>query len=175
MLFATCAAPAPRYTRHDLSGYSVLSFPHSAGGSGAKGGGIAFVIRDSLKPHVATTSSFPVQYPCFETAQLTDIQQAANQLVLYLRPPPSKKNKFSDSMFFDQFSDFLEYSDSLPGTETLLIGDIKFQFENVENNNSKKLHDIIDTFNLTQSASDRTHNQGHLLAFTIRLVGIPPF
>ena len=28
-------------------GYSVLSFPRSAGGSGAKGGGIAFVIRDS--------------------------------------------------------------------------------------------------------------------------------
>ena len=78
-------------------------------------------------------------------------------------------------MFFDQFSDFLEYSDSLPGTETLLIGDIKFNFENVENNNSRKLHDIIDTFNLTQSASDRTHNQGHLLAFTIRLVGSPPF
>ena len=28
-------------------GYSVLSFPCSAGGSGAKGKGIAFVIRDS--------------------------------------------------------------------------------------------------------------------------------
>ena len=41
-------------------GYSVLSFPRCAGGSGAKGGGIAFVIRDSLKPHVATSSSFPV-------------------------------------------------------------------------------------------------------------------
>ena len=52
-------------------GYSVLSFPRSAGGSGAKGGGIAFVIRDSLKPHVATTSSFPVQYPCFGTTLLT--------------------------------------------------------------------------------------------------------
>ena len=68
-------------------GYSVLSFPRS----GAKGGGIAFVIRDSLKPHVATTSSFPVQHPCFETAQLTNIQQATNQLVLYL--PPSTQQK----------------------------------------------------------------------------------
>ena len=46
-------------------GYSVLSFPRSAGGSGAKGGGIAFVIKDSLKPHVATTSSFTVHRPCF--------------------------------------------------------------------------------------------------------------
>ena len=150
VLFATCAAPVPRYARHDLSGYSVLSFPHSAGGSGAKGGGIAFVIRDSLKPHVATTSSFPVQHPCFETAQLTlTYNKQLTNLFCIDRPPPIKKNKFSDSMFFDQFFDFLEHSDSLPGTETLLIGDIKCHFENVENNNSRKLHDIIDTFNLT--------------------------
>ena len=64
-------------------------------------------------------------------------------------------------MFFDQFSDFLEHSDSLPG-KTLLMGDFNFHFENVENN-SRKLHDIIDMFNLTQSVSEPTHNQGHLL------------
>ena len=83
-------------------GYSVLSFPRSAGGSGAKGGGIAFVIRDSLKRHVATTLSFPVQPPCFETAQLTLTynKQLTNLFYVY-RPPPSKKKKFSDSMFFD--------------------------------------------------------------------------
>ena len=31
-------------------------------------------------------------------------------------------------------------------------------FENVENKNSRKLHDIIDMFNLTQSVSEPTHN-----------------
>ena len=46
-------------------------------------------------------------------------------------------------MFFDQFSDLLEHSDSLPG-KTLLMGDFNFHFENVENKNSRKLHDIID-------------------------------
>ena len=50
-------------------------------------------------------------------------------------------------MFFDQFSDFLEHSDSLPG-KTLLMGDFNFHFENVENKNPRKLHDIIDMFNL---------------------------
>ena len=49
-------------------------------------------------------------------------------------------------MFFDQFSDFLEHSDNLPG-KTLLMGDFNFHFENVENKNSRKLHDIIDMFN----------------------------
>ena len=81
--------------------YSVLSLPRSAGGSGAKGGGIAFVIRDSLKPHVATTSSFPVHHPCFEAAQLslTYNKQLTNFFCIY-RPLPSKKNKVSDSTVF---------------------------------------------------------------------------
>ena len=43
------------------------------------------------------------------------------------------------------------------------MGDFNFHFENVENKNSRKLHDIIDMFNLTQSVSEPTHNQGHLL------------
>ena len=43
------------------------------------------------------------------------------------------------------------------------MGDFNFHFENVENNNSRKLHDIIDMFNLPQSVSEPTHNQGHLL------------
>ena len=42
------------------------------------------------------------------------------------------------------------------------MGDFNFHFENAENN-SRKLHDIIDMFNLTQSVSKPTHNQGHLL------------
>ena len=43
------------------------------------------------------------------------------------------------------------------------MDDFNFHFENVENNNSRKLRDIIDMFNLTQSVSEPTHNQGHLL------------
>ena len=92
----------------DPPGYSVLSFPRSAGGSGAKGGGIAFVIRDSLKPHVATSLSFPVQHPCFETAQLTltHSKQLTNLFCIY-RPPSSKKNKFSVFRLSDVAKHFL--------------------------------------------------------------------
>ena len=53
-------------------------------------------------------------------------------------------------------------TDNLPG-KTLLMGDFTFYFENAENNNSGKLHDIIGMFSLTQSVSEPTHNQGHLL------------
>ena len=64
-------------------------------------------------------------------------------------------------MFFNQFSDFLN-TPTVPD-KTLLMGDFNFHFENVENNSSRKIHDIIDMCNLTQSVSESTHNQGHLL------------
>ena len=41
--------------------------------------------------------------------------------------------------------------------------DFNFHFENLENNNFRKLHDIIDIFNLTLSVTETTHNQGRLL------------
>ena len=47
-------------------------------------------------------------------------------------------------------------------SKTLLMSDFNFPFENLENNNSRKLH-IIDIFNFTQSVTEPAHNQGHLL------------
>ena len=245
VLFATCAAPVPRYTRHDLLSLETAAAPppflspqliarlshlgiarnvprkprRSRRGGKNERRKIKVIVgfRDRLSsdssssptPCQHTTSvppssppsdhddlsasslSAPLRPPhrqllhiplssssaentllvclfnarslALETAQLTLTynKQLTNLFCIY-RHPPSKKNKFSDSMFFDQFSDFLELSDSLPG-KTLLMGDFNFHFENVENKNSRKLHDIIDMFNLNQSVSEPSHNQGHLL------------
>ena len=43
------------------------------------------------------------------------------------------------------------------------MGDFNFHFEKLENNNSRKLHNIMYIFNLTQSVTEPTHNQGQLL------------
>ena len=75
-------------------GYSVLSFPRFWGS--AKGGGIDF----SLKPHVATTSSFPLQHSCPEAAHLTLTYNKHLTVFCIYRPLPSKNNKFSASFFF---------------------------------------------------------------------------
>ena len=42
------------------------------------------------------------------------------------------------------------------------MGDFNFPLENVENNNSRKLHDI-NMFNLTQAVTEPPHNQSHPL------------
>ena len=84
----------------------LKKFSDTAPGSGAKGGDIAF----ALKPHFATTSSFPVQHSCPEAAHLTlTYNKQLTDFCIY-RPLPRKKNKFSASMLFDQFSFFLEDS-----------------------------------------------------------------
>ena len=81
-------------------GYSVLSFPRSSGGPSVKGGGIAFVLRDSLMQHVSSTSSFPVQHLCFEAAQLTlTYNKQLTNFFCFYRPPPSKKKKKKKKLY----------------------------------------------------------------------------
>ena len=88
--------------------------------------------------YIHIISSFPLQHPCFEAAQLTLTynKHLTNFFCIYRRPT-SKKNNFTDSMFFDQFSDVLEQADSLPG-KTLLMGDFNFYFENLEKKQLQK-------------------------------------
>ena len=49
-------------------GYSVLSFRCSAGGSGAKGGGKAFVIRDSLESRKHARTQFHTPTHALDTS-----------------------------------------------------------------------------------------------------------
>ena len=80
---------------------------------------------------VSTTSSFPVQPPCFETAQLTlTYQKQLINLFCIYRPPPSKKQQHNSMTPCFSIS-FPTFSDSLPG-KTLLMGDFNFHFENVD-------------------------------------------
>lgn len=145
------------------SGYFAVSIPRPAASPCTRGGGIAFIIKDSLKTHISITSSFPLEHCCFEAAQLSFCfgRQRTNFICVY-RPPPNKKNKFTDNMFFEQFSDFLENSDALPG-KNVYMGDFNFHFELSQNPNAKKLCDLVDMFHLFQYVSEPTHIKGHLL------------
>ena len=49
-------------------------------------------------------------------------------------------------MFFDQFPDFLEHADNLPG-KTVLMGDVKLHFEMADDTNTKKLKELPEMFN----------------------------
>ena len=132
---AKCADLAP-------PGYSVHSFPRSSGAASCRGGGIDFIVRDSLKQNVSCSTSFPFYHSCFEVDQLTITlhNQRYNFFCIY-RPPPNKKNAFTDTMFFDQFPEFLEYCDTISG-KVLIMDDFNIHFETLNDHIFRKMHDI---------------------------------
>ena len=91
---AKCADLAP-------PGFSDHSILRSPGAASCRGAGIAFIFRDSLKQNVSCSTSFPFYRSFFQVAQLTLTlhNQRYNFFCIY-RPPPNKKNAFTDTMFF---------------------------------------------------------------------------
>ena len=80
-------------------GYKTLFFPRSS-----RGGGIAFVVRDSLCPRLTTTTDFPFPHSSFELVHVSvAIRQRCLQLFCLYRPPPNKKNQLTDFLFFQEF------------------------------------------------------------------------
>ena len=80
-------------------GFTAKSFPCSS-----QGGGLTIVLKDSLLPHFSWTTSLPFRHTSFELihATLTLTQRTLHFYTLY-RPPPNRKNKLTDSLFFEQF------------------------------------------------------------------------
>ena len=132
-------------------------------GATSRGGGIAFTVKNSLQKHISNTASFPCHLTSFDAAQLTlTVNPERIRVFCVYRPPHGKRNKLTDTMFFDQLPNFLEHCDGLTG-KLITMGDFNFHFELYDNPNARKLHEVIEIFSLNQSVSKPTHKQGHLL------------
>ena len=101
---------------------------------------------DSLKQNVSCSTSLPFYRSCFEVAQLTLTlhNQRYNFFCIY-RPPPNKKNAFTDTIFYIYIflksipRIFLEYCDTLSG-KVLIMGDFNIHFETLNDHNPRKMH-----------------------------------
>ena len=120
-----------------------------------------------LLPHSAFTSVFPFSHISFELAHLSlSLRQSHLNVFCLYRPPPNKKNRLTDSLFIQEFPDFLEYANSLK--ESLLImGDFNFHFDNPTQLYTAKVLDIISSFGLCQSVSEPTHTRGHIVDWVV--------
>ncbi|KAL8618207.1 hypothetical protein ACOMHN_000107 [Nucella lapillus] len=122
-------------------GYSMRSFPRQA----RRGGWIAFITRKSLFEHATVTTKFPFDHNSFELVQLTlDGHHCVNFFCLY-RPRPSKVNKLTDGMFFEEFSELLEHANVMGG-KTLFLGDFNISWDRPAHPNTVKAIDLLDMF-----------------------------
>ena len=144
-------------------GYTTTSFSRPS-----RGGGIAFVVSDSLRPYATFESEFSFHHSSFELCQLTLAFQHTHLIIFCLyRPPPNKKNQLTDAMFIEQFQDFFEYASTLKG-KLLVVGDFSFHFDSPSNVRTSKLQDIISTFHLSQSVTLLIHIHGHIIDWVLR-------
>ena len=88
------------------------------------------------------------------------------ELVVVYRPPYSKEHPVPASVFFQEFSTFLETIVLCP--EVLLVsGDFNFRLDDPSDADARKFMELMDTFGLLQHINTSTHVSGHILDLII--------
>ena len=88
------------------------------------------------------------------------------RIVVVYRPPPSSINGLTSSLFFTEFSSFLESMVSSPG-KLLIVGDFNFAVNNGNDGAALNFLDLLNTFNLTQHIKVPTHKDNNTLDLII--------
>ena len=88
-------------------------------------------------------------------------------MIVIYRPPPSKTNKLSSSIFFiKEFCTLVEQLIILPGN-ILIAGDFNFHIDSIKDPDTVKFNKILESFNLKQHINGPTHKKGHTLDLII--------
>ena len=81
------------------------------------------------------------------------------------RPPPSRKNKLTNAMFLEQFTDLLE---SYVACDRLfVVGDLNVHFDNPSDPCTAALNAVLANLSLEQLVNVPTHRRGHTLDWLI--------
>ena len=149
-------------------GYTSFSFPRPSTTGAKTGGGIVVIVRDNLAPKCSFNTTFPFPHTSFEVVSMTlgMNTQKVNMVCVY-RPPPSKRNKSSDSIFLQEFPELLVFCNNLPG-DLLLMGDFNVHYEVLASSTTKRFREALDMFSMTQWVTEPTNiKSGHTLDLAI--------
>lgn len=138
-----------------LAEYNIIQKPRN----GKHGGGVAVL----LKKGFATSLHNHRNYQAMECLDVT--VKAGNtslRLLAIYRPPPSSKNKFTASMFFDDFNHLIEEVAAASPRSCLMCGDFNFHMD-TRNSEADQFQEIILSADLRQHVDFQTHSKGHTL------------
>jgi len=143
----------------NLDGYNFLDHPRE----GRCGGGTGLIFRDFLRVKNADAgekSSFE-----FSEWTVTTVSNCIRLFKIY-RPLYSDKRKVPTTVFFREFSDYLE-SVLLSKEQILFAGDFNIHVDNPRDSDAIKFADLLESFGLQQHAKGSTHKEGHTLDLII--------
>ena len=87
-------------------------------------------------------------------------------IFIIYRPPPRSGNNSSNSLFFHEFSTFLEHFSTTTGS-MLIVGDFNFHVEDSSDGIALQFLNILECFNLTQHVRHATYQGKHVLDLLI--------
>ena len=97
--------------------------------------------------------------------------------ILYC-PPPSKRNCFKNSVFFDEWSLYLDRL-AVITNDVIITGDLNFYLDNVNDADAVRFNGTLEAHGLVQHVVGPTHKKGHTLDVVITrdisslLIGMP--
>ncbi len=145
--------------KNTLPNYQLHHTPRRNG----RGGGIALLIRDGLHVHQKDTREFKsMEHMIFTISS----GSTSFELVIIYRPPPSKKNKLTPIVFFEELSSVLE-TVTVGANHMLITGDFNVHVDVEEDHDSIKLRGILDRHSLQQHVRGPTHTGNHTLDLLI--------
>jgi exonuclease III len=146
------------------SGYDILQTARSE----SRGGGVAVVFKQGLnmKKIISTPSEVKV-YTHFEHLECyVSTGDKPFRLCVIYRPPPSKQNGFTNSLFFDEWASYLDELAVTP-QELIITGDLNFHLDKPDSPDVHQFLGLLESHSLVQHVRAATHIQGHTLDVVI--------
>ena len=138
-------------------GFCVRSFPRMSGA----GGGLAVLYRNSLSKNIAVSTRDFV-FSAFEICEVCISLDSHTVVFLSVyRPPPSRKNKLTNAMFLEQFTDLLE--SYVACDRRFVVGDLNVHFDNPSDPCTAALNAVLGK----QLVNVPIHCRGHTLDWLI--------
>ncbi len=128
----------------------------------SRGGGVGLMHKKTLRIKPQKQKPFI----SFEHSEFLLTAAKIFRIVIIYRPPPSPKNKFTVSMFLEEFTSLLERLATAHG-HLVMVGDFNFHINDPKDSDAKRFMDVLNTFGLTQHVSGPTHKRGHTLDLVI--------
>ena len=138
------------------NGYKIADHPRT----GRAGGGTALIFRDSLKVKKAHSG----QKDSLEFSEWIVTSSSHNaRIAIVYRPLYLEDHKASTSVFFDEFSDYLE-SLLLCKEQLIITGDFNIHIDKGHQDPiSSHFLNLLESFNLQQHVTIPTHLHSHIL------------
>lgn len=91
-----------------------------------------------------------------------NVKNEVFRLCFIYRPPPSKVNTFGNSVFFEEWSQFLDHGVTIP-EELVMTGDLNFHLDDVTDCDAQKFLDTLEDVQHHMSLVKHTSVVTHLM------------